>query len=131
MGEKALVESLVTDAVNLIKKLDEIATSPTFVAWYYYDDADEWRLLVASPILDPLLQRQEAVAYRKVIEALSSIAPAALSISDLKLVSTTYQLLQALKFLVRTGPLGIARMHFKSLTMNGIFISEVIILRSA
>ena len=131
MGEKALVESLINDAVALIKKLDEVATSPTFAAWYYYDDADEWRLLIASPILDPLLQKQEAVAYRKVIEALMSISPSALNVSDLKLVATNYQLLQALKFLVSTGPQGIARVHCTDCTMNGIFIKEVIILRSA
>ncbi|MDQ7842039.1 MAG: hypothetical protein RDU83_13620 [bacterium] len=131
MGEEALVESLVSDAVELIKKLDELAIPPTFVAWYYYDDADEWRLLIACPALDPLLQRQEAVAYRKVIEALSSTSPSALGISDLKLVATTYQLLQALKFLVHTGPQGISRVHCTDCTMNGIFIKEVLILRSA
>ena len=77
MGEKALVESLISDAVALITKLDETGISPTFAAWYYYDDADEWRLLIASPALDPLMQKQEAVAYRKVIETLASTSPAA------------------------------------------------------
>jgi len=131
MGEKALVESLINDAASLIKKLDEVGTSPTFAAWYYYDDVDEWRLLIASPALDPLLQKQEAVAYRKIIEALSSTSPAALSVSDLKLVATNYQLLQALQFLVRTGPQGNIRAHFKDCMMNGIFIKELVILRSA
>lgn len=131
MGEETLVESLLDDAAALIQKLDEVGTSPTFAAWYYYDDADEWRLLIASPTLDPLLQKHEAVAYRKVIEALSSTSPSALSISYLKLVATNYQLLQALKFLVGTEPRGIVRAHFKDCTMNGIFIKELVILRSA
>ena len=48
MGEKALVESLISDAVALITKLDETGTSPTFAAWYYYADADDWRLLIAK-----------------------------------------------------------------------------------
>ncbi len=130
MGEKALVESLVSDAIALIKKLDELATPATFAAWYYYDDADEWRLLIASPTLDPLLQKQEAVAYRKVIEALSSISPSTLSVSYLKLVDSKSQLPQALRFLVVTGPKGIARVHCTDNTINGIFIKEVIILRS-
>ena len=131
MGETALVEGLIGDSVALTKKLDENATSPTFVALYYYDDADEWRLLIASPTLDQLLQKHEAVAYRKVIAALSSTSPAALSISGLKLVPTSYQLLKALSFLVRTGPQGVVRAHFRDCTVNGIFIKEVIILRSA
>lgn len=131
MGEKALVESLVDDAIALIKKLDESANPLTFSAWYYYADADEWRLLIASKQLDPLLQKQEPVAYRKVIEALSTSSPSALSVSDLKLVATNYPLLQALRFLVGTGPQGIARVHLSDCTMNGIFIKEVVILRSA
>jgi hypothetical protein len=131
MGEKALVESLVSDAIALIQKLDELASPVTFAAWYYYDDADEWRLLLASPTLDPLLQKQEAVAYRKVIEALLSISPSALSISDLKLIATNSQLPQTLRFLVGTGPKGIVRAHCSDNTINGIFIKEVIILRSA
>lgn len=131
MGEKALVENLIDEAIALIKKLDECAIPVAFAAWYYYVDADEWRLLVASTALDALLPKQEAVAYRKVIDAFSAISPTALSISDLKVVATSYPLLQALKFLVGTGPQGIARVHCSDCTMNGIFIKEVVILRSA
>lgn len=131
MGEKALVENLVTDAVALVQKLDELGSSPAFTAWYFYDDAGEWRLLLASPSLDTMLPKQEAVAYRKIIEALNSTSPTALAISDLKLVGTSYPLLQALKLLVSTGPQGIARIHLKDCMMNGIFIKEVVILRSA
>jgi hypothetical protein len=131
MGEKALVESLLDDAIALVKKLDGTQTPATFAAWYYYDDADEWRLLIASKELDALLPKQEAVAYRKVIDALSALPPVSLSVSDLKLVATSYPLLQALKFLVGTGPQAIVRAHFRDCTMNGIFIKEVVILRSA
>lgn len=131
MGEKALVESLLDDAVALVKKLDETQTPATFAAWYYYDDADEWRLLVASKELDTLLPKHEAVAYRKVIDVLAALPPVSLSVSDLKLVATSYPLLQALKLLVGTGPHAIVRAHIRDCTINGIFIKEVVILRSA
>jgi len=131
MGEKVLVDALINDTVNLVKKLDELSDPPTFVAWYYYDDADEWRLLLAGPSIDPLLQKQEPIAYGKVIDALSKTAPSALSVSDLKLVPTSYSLLQALKFLISTGPQGMARAHFRESTLNGIFVKEVLIMRSA
>lgn len=131
MGEKALVEGLIDEAIALVQKMDETATPLTFAAWYYYDDADEWRLLIAAKALDTLLPKQEAVAYRKVIDALSGLSPASLSVSDLKLVATSYPLLQAMRFLVGTGPQGTARVHFKDCMFNGIFIKEVVILRSA
>jgi hypothetical protein len=131
MGEKALVDGLVDEAIALVKKLDETGTPLAFAGWYYYVDADEWRLLLASTALDALLPKQEAVAYRKVIEALSAISPAALSVSDLKIIPTSYPLLQALKLVVGTEPQGIARFHLSDNTINGVFIKEVVILRSA
>lgn len=131
MGEKALVDSLVTDAMELIKKLDELGSSPSFIAWYYYDDADEWRLIIAGASLDALLPKQEPVAYRKVIEGLSAISASALSVSDLKIIPTSAQLIKAMKFLVRTGPQDIVRAHFRDCTINGLFIKEVLIIRSA
>ena len=49
MGEKALVDGLVTDTIELTKKLDQDGVNPTFVVWYFYEDADEWRLLIGGP----------------------------------------------------------------------------------
>lgn len=130
MGETALVESLVNDAMALVKQLDDDGVSPSFVAWYYYDDADEWRLLIASPNLDSLLQKQEPVAYRKVIGALSKTAPTTMGVSYLKLVPTSSPLLAALRSLVRTDAKSIIRAHFTATTLNNIFMSQVIVLRA-
>lgn len=130
MGEKALVDVLVDDAIKLITKLDELAISPTFVAWYYYVDADEWRLLLASPIFDPLFQKQEAVAYGRVIDALSKSSVTMLSVSDLKLVPTSHSLPQALKHILRTGSRGIVRARFQDSSFNQIFVKDVLVLRN-
>jgi len=131
MGEKALVESQIADATRLIQKLDADGNSPSLVAWYFYDDAGEWRLLIAGPAFDALLPKQEPVAYRKLVEAMASLSLSSLSVSDLKLVGTNSPLPQALRILIRTGLTGIARAHFINTTLNGIFMKEMIILRSA
>ena len=131
MGEKALVESQIADATRLIQKLDADGNSPSLVAWYFYDDVDEWRLLIAGPAFDALLPKQEPVAYRKLVEAMASLSLSSLSVSDLKLVGTASPLPQALRFLIGTGSTGIARAHFSNTTLNGIFMKEMIILRSA
>ena len=129
MGESALVDSGVLDAVELIKKLDENGRPPTLAAWYYYDDADEWRLLLASPELDQLLVKQESVAYKAVIEALNSLPRSSLAFSQLKIIGTASPLAGSLRFLVKTSSAGIVRAHFTNMTLNGLFIKEVIILR--
>jgi hypothetical protein len=131
MGEKALVESQVTDALRFLEKLDAEGTRPTLVAWYYYDDVDQWRLLVAGPSFDKLLSSEkEAIAYGKLVEAMASLSSSSLTLSDLKLVSTMSPLPQALRSLIRTGPIGGTRAYFSNTTLNGIFMKEMIILRS-
>lgn len=130
MGDTALVEGKVADAIKLLQKLDASGDGPTMAIWYFYDDADEWRLLIAGPTFDALLPKQEVVAYRKLVEAMASLSLSSLSISDLKLLETKAPLAQALRSFVRTGPQGIVRSHFTNTTLNGIFIREMIIMRS-
>lgn len=131
MGDKALVESQVADAIALITKLDSEGTTPTLAVWYFYDDAAEWRLIIAGPAFDALLPKQEPVAYRKIVEAMAATSLSSLAASDVKLVSTDNPLTRALHRLVQTGPNGIARAYFTDTSLNGIFVKEMIILRSA
>lgn len=131
MGETVLVEAKVSDAIQLIQKLDAGGDPPTVVVWYFYDDADEWRLLIAGPTFDALLPKQEPVAYKKLVEALASLSLPSLGISDLKVVETKSPLAQSLSRLVRTGPTGIVRAHFTNTSVNRIFIKEMVLLRSA
>jgi hypothetical protein len=131
MGEKALVETQIDDSIRLIQQLDTDGNSPSLALWYFYDDIDEWRLLIAGPTYDVLLPRQEHVAYGRLVEAMAIISPSYLSISDLKLLVTTSPLAMALHSLVGTNPTGISRAYFSNTTLNGIFIKDMVILRCA
>lgn len=131
MGEKALVESQIADTAKLLEALDANSAGPTVAVWYFYEDIEEWRLIVAGPTYDALLPKQEPVAYRKLAEALSASSLASVSVSDLKLLQTTSPLVQALRFLVRTPPNAAMRAHFSNTTLNGLFMKEMIIMRSA
>ena len=131
MGQSALVESQIADAISLVKNLDATGAAPTFAMWYFYDDAGEWRLVLAGPAFDALLPKQEAVAYRRLAEAMASLSLSSLSLSDLKLVTTKSPLVQAIRMLVGTPPDGVVRAHFSDTTLNGIFIKEMIVIRSA
>lgn len=131
MGEKALVESQIADATALVRKLDTDGLAPSLAVWYYYDDAEEWRLLLAGPAFDALLPKQESLGYRKIAEAMAAVSLSSLTISDVKLVASSSPLPQALKRLVGTNATGLVRAHFADTTLNGIFIKEMIVLRSA
>ena len=131
MGDKALVENQIADSIKLIQELDSDNRAPGLAAWYYYDDADEWRLLIAGSTFDTLLPKHEDVAYKYLVETMASLALSSLAISDLKLVRTNSPLPQALRFLVRTKSDGIVQVRFANTTLNGIFIKDMVILRSA
>ena len=131
MGEKALVEGLVTDAIELTKTLDHSGANPALVAWYFYEDADEWRLLIAGPVFDKYLPKNEALAYQKISEAIASSDVQSLSISLVKIVQSNSALPKAIGFLIGTPPDGIVQANFSDTTLNGIFIKDMVILRSA
>ena len=131
MAEEALVESQIADSVSLVKTLDAEKTTPSYAAWNYFADAGEWRLLLAGPTFDALLPKQESNAYQKVAEALGKAQVTSLGIGEIKLVRTDYPLVQATRIMMGTGPDAIVRAHFKDNSINGIFIKEMLLLRSS
>ena len=131
MGQGTLVTGQINDAQTLVKKLDSAGTPPKVAMWYFYDDAQEWRLILAIPEFDSLLPQKEAVAYQRVAKALTSLSLTSLALSDLKLVRTEFPLVRAIQMLLRTSPYAVGVAHFTDTTLNGIFMKEMIVLRSA
>lgn len=131
MGEKPLVEGLISDSIELVKNLDNVGATPGLAAWYFYEDADDWRLIIAGSYFDQYLPKQEALAYQRVSEAISQSDLQSLSISLVKLIRTDDPLSKALSFLIGTSPDGLVQASFTDTTLNGIFIKEMLILRSA
>lgn len=131
MGEEALVESQITDTIALVKTLENQGDKPSSVVWYYFPDADEWRLILAGPTFDALLPKEESVAYQKLGEALRTAQVTSVTIGEIKLVRTDYSLLNAVRFLIGTPADAMVRAHFKDNSVNGIFIKEMLVLRSS
>jgi hypothetical protein len=131
MAEEALVDSLVSDSECLIREMDKQHPGPSNVLWYYFSDAEAWRLLIAGPSIDSLLPKQEACAYELCAKAITAAKLGALTIADVKLTRTNDPLLVATKFVLKTPPNGIVRAHFRDSVFNGIFVKEMLILRAA
>jgi hypothetical protein len=131
MGEETLVESQISDSISLVKSLEGQGDKPSIVVWYYFPDAEEWRLLLAGPSFDALLPKEESRAYQRVAEALNRAEVKSLTIGEIKLVNTDYPLLKAMRLLIGTPPDAIVRAHFKDNSINGIFIKEMLVLRSS
>lgn len=130
MAETALVEGLIEDSIELVRELDKGPYKPSKVIWYYYDDVDSWRLIIVNGELDKLLPKQEPLAYKSIAEAINKRDLSSLSISEVKLMKSDDPLISALSFLMRTGPNNFVRASFSDTTLNGIFIKDMVILRS-
>jgi hypothetical protein len=131
MAEETLVESLVSDSVKLVQELDKQAPGPRNVLWYYFSDAEVWRLLIAGPSFDQLLPKEEGRAYEICARAITGANLDSLTIADVKLVPTDDPVLVATKFVIRTAVDGIVRAHFRDNFFNGIFVKEMLVLRAA
>jgi len=131
MGEEALVESQIADTIALVNVLETQGDKPSSVVWYYFPDAGEWRLLIAGPSFDALLPKEESRAYQKIAEALNKAQVTSITIGEIKLVRTDYPLLKAVRFLIGTPPDAMVRAYFKDNSVNGIFVKEMLVLRSS
>jgi hypothetical protein len=131
MGEKTLVESQITDSIALIEQLDSSEYLPSLAVWYYYDDVDEWRLIIAGQKFDEYLPKQEPKIYRVIAEAINEKELSSINISQVKIMKSDEPLAKTMKLLVGTDPKGITKTHFVDTTINAIFIKEMIVLRSA
>jgi methionine salvage enolase-phosphatase E1 len=131
MAEETLVESLVTDSVELIKQLDKQGDDPTNVLWYFYSDAEEWRLLIAGPAFDKLLPKDEHQAYQKIAKAIGGAKLNTLTIADVKLIRTDDAVLKATRFALKTPQSAVVRTYFRDNTFNGIFVKEMLVMRAA
>lgn len=131
MAQKTLVEPKITEAVRLVQQLDKARLHSSLAAWFYSDEARRWRLLIAGPDFDQLLPKKEALAYLKLVEAMKKVAPSSLELSDLQLIRNLSPLAQALRHFTSTEDKALVRAHFSNTTVNGMFIKEAVILRSA
>jgi hypothetical protein len=131
MAETALVESQLVDAIELLRVLDISGNGPTLAVWYFYEDVDQWRLILAGPSFDALLPKSEAFAYKGLAETIAGASLKSISVSDLKLMLTTSPLARALRSMIQGPPGATMRARFVDTTFNNIFVKEMVILRSS
>lgn len=131
MAESALVESQISDSIALIKLLDEQDVRVSCAFWHYFTDADEWRLMLAGPSFDELLPQEEARAYQTLAEALTASHATSLTIGEVKLARTDHRLVKAVRMTIGTPEDDLVRAYFSETTVNGIFVKEMVVLRSS
>jgi len=87
---------------------------------------EEWRFMVASPLVDQRGTKESYAFIQGVLARLSP--PSGISLKQVSVVSPKHDLLKLFRVAVRTGP-GISGIRFTGNTINNVFIEDAYIYR--
>lgn len=127
--KEQLTEDMIEAGALLTQKLDELGLPVTVAVWFFMPEINEWRLLFASPSVAAEGPRE---VYRQIKTAIDSLGPSAESVpfSSIGLIDGNHHIVQLLKSAWHTGP-SVARIRFSKNVINGHFIDDALIYRSA
>ena len=122
----ALVDRKVERGRRLIKKLDASGFPVTAAFWYYFPEAEQWRLVIASPTVESGGRHAAYTEIHRIQRRGLRAAP--LSVSEITAVSPHDPLVKLLSSAIRTGP-GIVGIAFSGNVINGVHIEDAYIYR--
>lgn len=126
MDKATLVEKDIADGKSLIEALDRSKFTLSGALWFYLSKAEEWRLLLVSPIVDIVGPRE---SYKIIQSVIQDFPPSfGISIIHISVTSPKDKLIQLLKIAIRTER-GISEIRFSRNTINNVFIEDALIYR--
>ena len=130
MAKEPLVDPEIRAGEELLKALDKAGLIVRTAFWFYQPDAEQWRFVVATPVVD---NSGPTAAYVEVLKALRSLVSedAKISPSDISVVSPGSELPRLISAAIHTGPESSAPMRFRANTVNGVYIDDAIVYRSS
>ena len=127
MVASALVDRKIERGRRLIKKLDDSRFLVTAAFWYYFPEAEQWRLVIASPTVDSQGRRAAYAEIHKIQKGRGVHLPL-LSVSEITALSPRDPLVKLLSSAIRTGP-GLSGIAFSRNVVNGVYIEDAYIYR--
>ena len=124
MDTTALVDIDIALGKRVTEELDASGIPVKASLWFYTPEASEWRLIVATPLVD---QEGPHKTYALIQKALRTID---FPLRKISAVSPGDPLIKLLRVALRTGP-GIAGVRFTHNTINNVFIEDAYIYRLA
>lgn len=124
----SLTDSMMKAGAKLIERLDVKNSEIKSSFWLYFSEEKSWKLIVASTLVDKEGPRD---FYKRIVDANTQATSEEeiVSLNDIGVTNTNYQIVQLLKFMIATGD-GISGIRFSRNTINGVFIEDTYIYRS-
>ncbi len=127
MVARILVEKAIEGGRRLLEELDRDHKMEIVAAlWFYLLENDEWRLLLASGLVD---EQGPLAAYGIVQHTLAKVPEDVRpEFTDISVVSPTDRRIQAIGKAVTTGP-GIKEIRLSRSAVNNTYVEDVLIYR--
>ena len=126
MGATSLVGEEIAAGHNVVAALDAALIPVRAAFWIYDEDKDIWKLWIATPQAGEDLQK----AFIRVSKVLSAVTDRpVLDLSRIKLVTPDDPMVRAIGSVLDVK--GLSDVRFKSNIVNGIYIADALIYRTA
>lgn len=125
MVRTTLVKEWIEAGKKLTEALDEAKVQLVASLWFFDPDTNEWRLIIASPLVD---KKGPLEAYRAIQKVLDGLQQEELSLSDISAVSPNHDIVKLLRLAMKTSG-GISGIRFTRNRINDQFIEDSYIYR--
>jgi hypothetical protein len=125
--KEALTEDMVKAGASVVEGLDRLRFLVDAALWFYLADANQWRLLLATPEVHIEGPKK---AYKRLLTALRHADVHGVSLEDVAVVDTLDPLIQSLRTALGTAR-SVNGMRFSRNTINGQFIEDAYVYRMA
>jgi len=128
MGKEILLDSHIEAGKELLRALDEKAFNITTAMWFFYPDAEKWKLLLYSPEFEK--EKNPTLLYSRISKVITELGDktSAISLESVKLVLRNDPLLKMFKSIIHAK--GISTIRMQSNYFNGIYVEDALIYRN-
>jgi len=125
--KKQLVSMKVSEGGRLLQALDSSEYPVNSALWFLSED-EEWRLILATPLVDSEGPRS---AYENLQRFLSTSSPDYdITLEEVSLLSPRHALFEVFRRAIVTGP-GVSEIRFTESSVDNLFIEDALVYRIA
>jgi hypothetical protein len=125
--KEALLDRHIDAGAAIVSELDRRNQHVTSALWYYYPDAEEWRLLLASPSFESKGSRQSYADVSRLLAEMGASVDG-LSVDDVKLVLNNDKFVPLLKKMIHAE--GLNKIRMTANRFNGVYVDDMLVYRN-
>ncbi|HSD58078.1 MAG TPA: hypothetical protein VLB04_07830 [Methanotrichaceae archaeon] len=120
MDKTVLVDKFINDGRILIGALEKENFVIDTAMWFYSEETDEWKLVIATPLVDEIGPRE---TYRRIQAILEELPSLSITLTDITALRPSNSMIKALK-----SNIGHSReISLKGTVFDGILINNAYI----